>query len=124
MKQTKIGYIILGCIFGVLALFMNGVSISVNKFPSSLMLIAICIMCFCLSYLVQHLTAKDERAKKIRERSIYVNYFILIAVVLLLMIVFNPISNLHIEAYNLLSIMMTVYISSVFLTMVYYAKKY
>ncbi|KOO50091.1 hypothetical protein AMD00_10800 [Viridibacillus arvi] len=103
---------------------MNGVSISVNKFPSSLMLIAICIMCFCLSYLVQHLTAKDERAQKIRERSIYVNYFILIAVVLLLMIVFNPISNLHIEAYNLLSIMMTVYISSVFLTMVYYAKKY
>ncbi|MGE7835020.1 MULTISPECIES: DUF2178 domain-containing protein [Viridibacillus] len=124
MKQTKMGYIILGCIFGVLALFMNGVSISVNKFPSSLMLIAICIMCFCLSYLVQHLTAKDERAQKIRERSIYVNYFILIAVVLLLMIVFNPISNLHIEAYNLLSIMMTVYISSVFLTMVYYAKKY
>ncbi|ETT80970.1 hypothetical protein MKZ08_14935 [Viridibacillus sp. FSL R5-0477] len=124
MKQTQMGYIIMGIIFGVLALFMNGVSLSVNKFPSSLMLIAISIMCFCLAFLVQHLAAKDERAQKIRERSIYVNYFILIAVVVILMIVFNPVSNLQIEAYNLLSIMMTVYISSVFLTMVYYAKRY
>ncbi|MGE7919764.1 hypothetical protein ACQKM9_12540 [Viridibacillus sp. NPDC093762] len=124
MKQTQMGYIIMGCIFGILAIFINGVSISVNKFPSSLILIAICIMCFCLSFLVPHLTPKDERAQKIRERSIYVNYFILIAVVVILMIVFNPVSNLQIEAYNLLSIMMTVYISSVFLTMVYYAKKY
>ncbi|MGE7624799.1 hypothetical protein ACQKMD_17625 [Viridibacillus sp. NPDC096237] len=124
MKETKMGFIIMGFIFGVMALFINGVSISVNKFPSSLMLIAICIMCFCLAYLAPHLTVKDERAQKIRERSIYVNYFILIAVVVILMIVFNPVSSLHIDAYSLLTIMMTIYISSVFLTMVYYAKKY
>lgn len=124
MHSYKAIFLILGFIFFINALIMNGVSIIAGKFPDALMAIALTIMCFCLAYLTPHFAVKDERAQKIRERAVYMSYFWGIGFAIILMIIFNPVSAIDLAAFHVLSLFMALYISTVFLTMVYYAKRY
>ncbi|MFF5995626.1 hypothetical protein AAGS61_12885 [Lysinibacillus sp. KU-BSD001] len=116
--------IIMGFFFLIVGGLINWAHISQGKFPESLMIIGIAIMCFCLAYLDSHFKAKDERAQKIRERGIYISYFWLLAIMLILLILVNPYFNIiSISAYHLLLIVMTCYISIVFINLAYYAWK-
>ena len=124
MKNNRVIFLILGFIMLINALLINGAYISSGKFPEALMTVALAIMAFCLAYLAPHFAEKDERAQKIRERAIYIGYFWGIGFAVILMIIFNPTSPLNLEAFQVLSLFMSLYISTVFLNMVYYAKKY
>ena len=124
MKNNRAILLILGFIMLVNALLINGAYIFSGKFPEALMAVALTIMAFCLAYLAPHFAAKDERAQKIRERAIYISYFWGIGFAVILMIIFNPTSNINLAAFHVLSLFMALYISTVFLNMVYYAKKY
>ncbi|MGM9943709.1 MAG: hypothetical protein ACI33M_02135 [Lysinibacillus sp.] len=124
MKNKRVIFLILGFIMLVNALLINGAYISSGKFPEALMAVALTIMAFCLAYLAPHFAAKDERAQKIRERAVYISYFWGISFAIILMIIFNPTSPLNLEAFQVLSLFMALYISTVFLNMVYYAKRY
>ena len=124
MKNNRAIFLIFGFIMLVNALVINGAYIFSGKFPEALMTVALTIMAFCLAYLAPHFAAKDEREQKIRERAIYISYFWGIGFAVILMIIFNPTSPLNLEAFQVLSLFMTLYISTVFLNMVYYAKKY
>ena len=117
-------FLILGFIFLANALVINGAYIYSGKFPEALMAVALTIMAFCLAYLAPHFAEKDERAQKIRERAIYSSYFWGMGFAISLMIIFNPNSSINLTAYQVLSLFIAVYISTVFLNMVYYAKKY
>ena len=124
MKNNKVIFLILGFIMLINALLINGAYIFSGKFPEALMAVAVAVMAFCLAYLAPHFAEKDERAQKIRERAIYIGYFWGIGFAVILMIIFNPTSPLNLEAFQVLSLFMSLYISTVFLNMVYYAKKY
>lgn len=100
------------------ALLINGAYISSGKFPEALMVVAMTIMAFCLAYLAPHFAAKDERAQKIRERAVYISYFWGIGFAVILMVIFNPTSNIQLASFQVLSLFMTLYISTVFLNMV------
>jgi hypothetical protein len=125
MKNNKFIFLILGVIMFLNALIVNWAYISSGKFPEGLMLIAITIMSFCLAYLSDHFTAKDERAQKIRERGIYVSYFWMLGIIFVLLLFINPyLGIINISAYHLLTLIVSLYIAVVFLNMVYYARKY
>lgn len=124
MKNTRAIFLILGFIMLVNALIMNGAYIFSGKFPEALMAVALTVMSFCLAYLAPQFAAKDERAQRIRERAVYISYFWGIGFAMILMIIFNPTSSITLEAFHVLTLFMALYISTVFLNMVYYAKKY
>lgn len=124
MKNNRIIFCIIGFIMLINAVIMNGAYLLAGKFPEGLMIVALTIMSFCLAYLTPHFAAKDERAQKIRERAVYMSYFWGVGFAIVLMVLFNPTSSLHVTEFQLLSLFMAFYISVVFLNMVYYAKKY
>ena len=125
MKNGKLVYIILGVMMLLNALIVNWAYISSGKFPEGLMLIALTIMSFCLAFLSDHFAAKDERAQKIRERGVYVSYFWMLGLIFVLLLVINPyLDVINISAYHLLTLIVSLYISVVFLNFVYYARKY
>lgn len=124
MKNNRVFFLILGFIMLINALLINGAYIFSGRFPEALMAVAVTIMAFCLAYLAPHFATKDERAQKIRERAVYISYFWGVGFALILMIIFNPTSSLNLAAFQVLSLFMALYISTVFLNMVYYAKKY
>lgn len=124
MTNNRAIFIILGTIITVSALFVNITTIIVGKFPHSLMMISMGILCFCMAYLAPHFSEKDERAQKIRERGIYISYFWGLGFALFLLLILNPISPLHFSGYEALSLYLSLYIATVFISMVYYARKY
>lgn len=122
--NKKVIFLIVGFIMLFNSIIINGAYVIEGKFPDALMTVALTIMSFCLAYLVPHFAVKDERAQKIRERAIYISYFWGIGFALILMIIFNPTSTIHLSIYQVLSLFLALYISIVFLNMVYYAKKF
>lgn len=115
---------ILGTILFINALVLNLPSILAFEFPNAIMAFGLAIMAFCLAYLTPHFAEKDERAQKIRERAIYMSYFWGMGFLLVLLIVFNPLSTFELATFQLLSLFIALYLSIVFLNMVYYARKY
>ncbi|WP_419957997.1 hypothetical protein [Psychrobacillus psychrotolerans] len=123
MNNKRAIFMIIGFIMLINTVIINGANILAGKFPNGFMAVALTIMAFCLAYLVPHFAAKDERAKTIRERSIYISYFLGIGYVIILMLIFNPTSNIELPIYDVLSIYISLYISTVFISMVYQAIK-
>lgn len=124
MKNKQLVFYILGTILFIYALVLNLPSILDFEFPNAIMAFGLAIMAFCLAYLTTHFAEKDERAQKIRERAIYMSYFWGMGFLLVLLIVFNPLSTFELAAFQLLSLFIALYLSIVFLNMVYYARKY
>lgn len=124
MKNKQLVFYILGTILFIYALVLNLPSILDFEFPNAIMAFGLAIMAFCLAYLTPHFAEKDERAQKIRERAIYMSYFWGMGFLLILLIVFNPLSTFELAAFQLLSLFIALYLSIVFLNMVYYARKY
>ncbi|MCM3569507.1 hypothetical protein [Neobacillus mesonae] len=125
MKNKKATFLILGILLLLNAIIVNGAYISNGKFPEGIMAFAITIMSFSMAYLSDHFAAKDERAQKIRERGIYVSYFWMLGIIFILLLLINPyLDIINISAYHLLTLIISLYITVVFLNMVYYARKY
>ena len=122
MKRTP--FIALGIIMCLMAVLTNGVAIIEQQFPEHLMLIAMTVICFCLAYLAPHFEAKDERAQKIRERAVFISYFWGLSFAIICIIIVNPSFGVPLSGYHTLTLFMVLYISTVFLNMVYFARKY
>lgn len=117
-------FLFIGVFMFLIGIFINGTYIFSRKFPEALLVVALSIMVFCLAHLEPHFAAKDERAQKIRERALYISYFWGMSFAIVLMMIFNPISPLNLSAFQVLSLFLALYISVVFLNMVYYSKRY
>ena len=117
-------FLFIGVFMLLIGIFINGSYMFSGKFPDALMVVALSIMAFCLAYLEPHFAAKDERAQKIRERAIYISYFWGMSFAIILMVIFNPTSPFNLSAFQVLSLYLALYISVVFLNMVYYSKRY
>lgn len=125
MRKYQIIFLILGILMFLNTVLFNISYIEAGKFPEGIIFVGITIMSFCLAYVSEHLIGKDERAKKIRERSIYISYFWILIFSVILLALVNPYINIiELSSYHLLLVFITFYISIVFLSMVFYAKKF
>ncbi|MEM5605959.1 permease [Bacillus cereus] len=85
--------------------------------------LAMMIMCFCLSYLHPQFKEKDERMKLIRYKGMFFSFFALTAYYLLFSIGLN-LKIITLSATELLNILMALTMSTVFISFVVLAKRY
>lgn len=125
MRNNRILFLILGLFFiaiGGLLLVTN--LVADEPFNTSfLLMFALAVMCFCLSYLSPHFLQKDERMKLIREKGMF---FSVIALIVYL-IIFNlglQIEFFILAANELLHILTALIICTIFISFVVYSRIY
>ncbi|PEZ24926.1 permease [Bacillus thuringiensis] len=125
MNYSQKYFVIMGVIFLFMSGFMILTGIMTHSAPPSptYTLLAMMVMCFCLSYLHPQFKEKDERMKLIRYKGMFFSFFALTAYYLLFSIGLN-LKILTLSATELLNILMALTISTVFISFVVLAKRY
>lgn len=123
MKNYKILYLILSIFFLILSILFNLNTFIEGSFPENILLFALTIITFCLFILSDHFIPKDERTKKIKEKSIYSSFF-LIALFLISLYILSNIYNNFINITNLIMLIISFQLAIVFISFVYHSKKY
>lgn len=116
-------------IMGILFLGMSGFMLmsgimthSAPPFPTYT-LAGMTVMCFCLSYLHPQFKEKDERMKLIRQKGVFYSFFALLLYFIVLSIGLN-LEIITLTAAELLNILASLTISTVFLSFVVLSKRY
>ncbi|PEK57272.1 permease [Bacillus wiedmannii] len=125
MNYSQKYFLIMGIIFFIMSGTMILAGIMTHSAPPAptYTVLAMMIMCFCLSYLHPQFKEKDERMKLIRYKGMFFSFFALTAYYLL----FSFGLNLHVitlSAVELLNILMALTMSTVFISFVVLAKRY
>ncbi|WP_019156469.1 hypothetical protein [Robertmurraya massiliosenegalensis] len=125
MKNNQIIFFIFGIFFFAMGGFLLFVSFmakaSINT--SFLMMFSMGIMSFCLSYLYPQFQQKDERMKRIREKGMFFSGMALM-VYLLIFNIGLQVELFTLTATELLHILTTLIICTVFISFVVYSKIY
>jgi hypothetical protein len=118
------GYLIIGWVMALQTAFLFFIGITVGEFPYfALTPMSLTVLSFCMHFLYPQFKQKDERMKVIREKGIFYSYF----AILLYHIIFMTIVQfdiIELTAMNLLNIMTSLIIMTVFISMVIMAKIY
>ncbi|KMK75576.1 hypothetical protein [Alkalihalobacillus pseudalcaliphilus] len=88
----------------------------------TLIFVAMAVMGFCLSYLQPHFKENDERMRLIRYKGLFASFFATIAYFGIFNILLVT-ERISITALDLVQIITTLYICTVFISFVIYAKK-
>ncbi|PFZ73462.1 permease [Bacillus toyonensis] len=125
MNDSQKYFVFMGIIFLIMGVFMILAGIMTHSAPPSptYTLLAMMIMCFCLSYLHPQFKEKDERMKLIRYKGMFFSFFALTAYYLLFSIGLN-LKVMTLSAVELLNILMALTMSTVFISFVVLAKRY
>jgi|SRR5699024_9475849 len=120
---TPLTFIVLGCLFVILMVFMLVISIAGNGFlEQTYILFAMAVLSFSMSYLYPQFKQKDERMRLIRQKALtysalaFVVYYIILSGMLQFGIV-------TLTAMHVLNILAALMVSTVFITMVILAKR-
>lgn len=124
-KQGRMAYILYACIFLIMAFFFLIVFMNTQgEFRGfEILLFSQCIMCASLAYLYPQFKKKDERVTHIKQKGMSVSYFFFIGYAIIFMVLLET-NLLTISAYQLLSLLTALMISTVFLSFVFFARKY
>ncbi|MGM0854878.1 MAG: permease [Bacillota bacterium] len=121
--QTKI-YLIAGWFLALQTVFMFIAGIMTKEFPYyALTPMSLTVLSFCMHYLHPQFKQKDERMKMIREKGMFYSFFAIMTVHVVLMTVLQ-FDLIGLTAMNLLNILTSISIMTVFLSMVIVAKVY
>ncbi|MFD1363252.1 permease [Lentibacillus salinarum] len=118
-------YFILGILFLLMSGFLIVIAIMANAapVPMTYMCITFTVVAFSASYLYPQLRQKDERAKMIRQKGMFYSFFaLLIYLIVLTFLIGNDIVPL--DAMDVLNILVSLTISTVFISWVILAKRY
>lgn len=117
-------FIVFGFLFLLFSAIFISSSIWAGIFPAGhdVILVGMSVMAFCNAYLYPHFQAKDERSKVIREKGMFYSYFVLLAFLCLLMILFQ-LTPLQLDGYQTVSIITAALIMIVFISFVVVAKR-
>jgi hypothetical protein len=123
MDYSRKAFFIFGIFFLCMSGFMIFVGIMANSEPpsGSYMLLALAVMSFSLSYLYPQFKQKDERMKLIRQKGMFASFFAM----MLYLIFFNiglQFDFFILTANELIHILSTLLICTVFLSFVVYSK--
>ncbi|WP_242142406.1 MULTISPECIES: permease [unclassified Bacillus cereus group] len=125
MNDSQKYFFIMGILFFIMGGFMLFIGIMAHSAPppQTYTLLAMTVMCFCLTYLHPHFKEKDERMKLIRQKGMFYSYFALLVYYILFSIGLQT-KIITLSAAELLNILAALTISTVFLSFVICAKKY
>ncbi|AAU19094.1 MULTISPECIES: hypothetical protein [Bacillus] len=125
MNYSQKYFLIMGIIFFIMSGTMVFAGIMTHSAPPTptYTVLAMMIMCFCLSYLHPQFKEKDERMKLIRYKGMFFSFFALTAYYLLFSIGLN-LNVITLSAVELLNILMALTMSTVFISFVVLAKRY
>lgn len=123
MNYSRISFFILGMIFSIMTGLMISVGIMANSAPPSMTYIqlAMAVMCFCLSYLYPQFRQKDERMRLIRQKGTLASFFAM----MIYLLVFNvglQFDFFILTASELIHLLTTLMICTVFISFVVYSK--
>lgn len=121
--NTQLSFIVLGCVFVCMAVFMLVVSIIGQvTFQQTYMLFALAVMSFSMSYLYPQFKQKDERMKFIRYKALTYSAiaFVVYYIVLSGIIQFDILPLTSMDVLNILAALMII---TVFGTMVILARR-
>ncbi|MDQ0257980.1 uncharacterized membrane protein YobD (UPF0266 family) [Evansella vedderi] len=119
-KIFFIGGIMFSCMFG----FLIFVSIMTNSAPqySFYIILAMAVMSFCLSYLYPQFRENKERAKRIKEKGMFISFFFIFGYMLIFMVLFQ-FNILDLDGYETISILVPLTIITVWISFVVYSKR-
>ncbi|UTE78774.1 permease [Rossellomorea sp. KS-H15a] len=121
--MTK-GYLIIGWIMAIQTGFLFFVGIMAKDFPYyALTPLSLTVMSFCMHYLYPQFKEKDERMKMIREKGIFYSYFAILGFFIIIMSTLG-IGLIDLTAMNLMYVITSLTIMTVFISMVIMAKIY
>ncbi|MDM5153893.1 permease [Bacillus sp. DX1.1] len=125
MNYSQKYFLIMGIFFFAMGAFMVFAGIMTHSTPPAptYTLLAMMVMCFCLSYLHPQFKEKDERMKLIRQKGMFYSYFALLTYYLIFSIGLN-LNLFTLSAIELLNILMALTISTVFLSFVVLSNRY
>ncbi|MDM5187547.1 permease [Bacillus sp. DX4.1] len=125
MNYSQKYFLIMGILFFAMGAFMVFAGIMTHSAPPAptYTLLAMMVMCFCLSYLHPQFKEQDERMKLIRQKGMFYSYFALLTYYLIFSIGLN-LNLFTLSAIELLNILMALTISTVFLSFVVLSKRY
>lgn len=118
-------FFILGSFFFVLSCFLIVIGMLANQIlhSSVYLMFAMAVMSFCMSYLYPQFKQKDERMKLIRAKGMFASFVALMSY----LIIFNvglQFELIHFTASQLIQILSTLMICTVFLSFVIFSKMY
>ncbi len=125
MNYSRITFFILGVFFLAMSGFMIFVGIMADSVPpsGSYMVLAMAVMSFCLSYLYPQFKQKDERMKLIRQKGMFASFFAM----MVYLIIFNvglQFDYFKLTANEVIHLLSTLIICTVFISFVVYSKIY
>ncbi|ANU11479.1 permease [Planococcus antarcticus DSM 14505] len=125
MIGNRAVFIIFGSFFSLISGFLILAAIMVKSAPNSetYALLSLAVMSFSLSYLYPQFIQKDERTRMIREKAMFFSSFsfLFYAFVVTSALRFNLI---HLSAIEAINILISLMISTIFISMVVLARKY
>lgn len=125
MGNSRGLFIVFGILFSIMSAFTIFVGIMAKSAPAPMAYttLAMAVMSFCLAYLYPQFKQKDERMKLIRQKGMFASFFAM----LIYLIIFNTgiqFGFIVLTANQLINILTTLLISTVFISFVVYSKIY
>jgi len=118
-------FLLFGFIFLSISLLLLFSSISTGAFFAGyeLVFLGTAVMSFCLAYLYPQFKDNDERAKRIRERGMFISYFFILGYMIILMPLLQ-FELIVLSGYQTVSLLSTMTIITVFTSFVVLSKRF
>ncbi|WP_080848334.1 permease [Cytobacillus gottheilii] len=122
--ESRKTYFVMGIFFTIIGGFVGFAGIMADSAPISItyILLAMAYMSFCLSYLFPQFKENDERVKLIKQKGMFAS-FLAIMLYLILFQFSLQLGWLEVSALQMLHILATLMICTVFSSFVIYSKK-
>lgn len=122
-RENQLIYLFLGLLMIPLSIYTNFHYIIQRTFPEGITTLFLGTSSLMMSYLSTHLFPKDERSKEIIGKSMTVNYFVLFGSIFVLFLLTGSFGPLNLTATQVLIVLTCIMITTIPLTMIYFAHK-
>lgn len=122
-RENQISYLFLGILMVPLSIYINYPYIIQLTFPEGIMTLFLGTSSLMMAYLSPHLFPRDERSKDIIGKSMSINYFVLFGTMTLLILLTGSFGPLVLTASQVLIILFCIMITTIPLTMIFYANR-
>lgn len=122
-RENQFTYLFLGVLMVPLGIYINYNDIIQRTFPEGMMTLFLGTSSLMMAYLSTHLFPRDERSKEIIGKSMTVNYFVLFGSILALFLLTGSLGPLNLTSSQVLIVLTCTMITTIPLTMIYFARR-